>query len=668
MIFLRRPLSVRAKLLTLVLSPILVALPILIGLVLYWGNTYYDRLLVYKISSDLVIANQYLDRVLNTLGKDVGTLANSNRLAAAMSKQNGVHELLDQARTQMRFDFVFLLDRQGGILAASSASRLKENHTFWPVVKSALSGTAYTAIDIYSAEQLADIDAELKKRAHIPVISTPNAAPDSKTEETRGMVIHSSAPVYNLEGELIGAIEAGVLLNGNLDFVDTINNIVYKEGSLPLGSKGTATLFLEDVRIATNVRMFEGQRALGTRVSLAVRDKVMGEGKTWQDTAFVVTEWYVSGYEPLLDSFGRRVGMLYVGYLETPFRQAKQAALGIIIALFAAMSVLASVFSLRWARSIFSPLEKMRATMTEVESGNPAARVGTLASRDEIGQLAGHFDELLDNLQQKSAELRRFADELDRKVVERTAQLEAANRSLKDAQRQLVMSEKLAAIGQLTAGVAHEINNPIAVMQGNLDLIRAELGTALAPMAGEMRLLDEQVNRVRLIVTKLLQFARPDEYAGYVEDVDVNATLADCLLLVRHHLNRGNVEVQQRHGATRRVRISRTELQQVLINLMVNAIHAMPSGGVLALSTRDWEDRGVAISVRDTGEGIAPEYLSRIFDPFFTTKKSQGTGLGLSISYALVERYGGNITVESKPGQGAEFTVWLLGEPEFATA
>uniref|UniRef100_UPI00257A6B70 sensor histidine kinase n=1 Tax=Thauera sp. TaxID=1905334 RepID=UPI00257A6B70 len=212
-------------------------------------------------------------------------------------------------------------------------------------------------------------------------------------------------------------------------------------------------------------------------------------------------------------------------------------------------------------------------------------------------------------------------------------------------------------------------SNPTAVIQGNLDLMREELGAAAQPVANEMRLIHEQVNRIRVIVTKLLQFARPGEFAGYVEAVDVNAAVADCLVLTRQHLARADVKVVQQLQARERVQINLQELQQVLINLIVNAVQAMPGGGTLTLETVDRDPatdaRGVRVTVRDTGSGIRGEDLARIFDPFFTTKKRQGTGLGLSISHTLVERYGGRIEVDSTPGLGATFTVSLLAEPVY---
>ena len=285
----------------------------------------------------------------------------------------------------------------------------------WPVIAGALEGKAAAGLDILQPELLEEMSPELAARARLRVIQTPSAAFDDKRLEARGMIVHAAAPVIDGGGKIVGALEAGVLLNRNLDFVDNINSIVYTEAALPLGSRGTVTLFLDDVRIATNVRMFgageydanqlsgptiareasseqivlrertdrstHGDRALGTRVSLAVRDKVLGEGKVWLDRAFVVNDWYVSGYEPLRDSFGKRIGMLYVGYLEAPFSQVKRNILASIIALFAVIAVIVSVFSLRRARAVFRPLERMDATMGAVVAGDASARVGERRQR-----------------------------------------------------------------------------------------------------------------------------------------------------------------------------------------------------------------------------------------------------------------------------------------------
>ncbi|WP_290965231.1 ATP-binding protein, partial [Hydrogenophaga sp.] len=369
----------------------------------------------------------------------------------------------------------------------------------------------------------------------------------------------------------------------------------------------------------------------------------------------------------------QRIGMLYVGYLEAPFRLVRLAMIGVMGLIFLAVMAVSAWFSVRWARSIFKPVQQMNLTMQRVEDGENRARVGALPARDELGALAGHLDQLLDVIDDKTHALQRWGEELDGKVAERTRELEASNASLQQAQQQLVKSEKLAAIGQLTASIAHEINNPIAVMQGNLDLMRDTLGDHAQPVKAELKLLDEQVERMRLIVTQLLQYARPTEYAGYVETLDLNRTVDDSLVLVAHLLAQTRITVQRSLQATQRVGFNRQELQQVIINLLINAIQAMPEGGTLSLSTQDWADphgaRGALLQVQDSGPGLAPGVAERLFRPFFTTK-NDGNGLGLWISLGLVERYGGGISAGSRAdGQsGAVFSVRLLTEPQAPAA
>jgi C4-dicarboxylate-specific signal transduction histidine kinase len=332
--------------------------------------------------------------------------------------------------------------------------------------------------------------------------------------------------------------------------------------------------------------------------------------------------------------------------------------------------LLAAWFSIRRARSIFQPVERMNDTMVRVEEGEAYARVGAVVAHDELGALAGHLDQLLDVIAEKTASLQRWGDELDAKVAERTQELSHSNQSLQAAQAQLVKSEKLAAIGQLTASVAHEINNPIAVMQGNLDLVREILGEYAEPVHTELKLMDQQVDRMRLIVTQLLQYARPNDYAGYVEAVDLNAALSSSLVLVEHLLARTKIRVERQLNATLQAPINRQELQQVLINLMINAIQAMPEGGTLTLRTTDQTDAhgrpGVLTEVCDTGAGLNDTIRERLFSPFFTTK-NDGNGLGLWISVGLVERYGGTIQALNRSdtcegAKGAVFGVWLPGD------
>jgi signal transduction histidine kinase len=669
--------SLRFKLLALALGPLLVAVPILIGILVGWGAVYYDRLLITKVQSDLAVAHGYFDQVKEGVGRRVESLAGSERLARALRERPGaaaLSELLREMQQQLRIDFLILLDGNGRVRAATGGPVPGSSYAEWEIVRRALAGHAETEVDILDAVQLAVIDPTLTEKARTPLIATRNAQATQRNEETRGMVMHAAAPIASVSREGgAGVLVGGLLLNKNLEFVDRINDIVYPEGSLPLGSVGTATLFLDDVRIATNVRLFENVRAIGTRVSAAVRHTVLDEGRTWLDRAFVVNDWYVSAYEPIKDSFGRRVGMLYVGYLEEPFQHARQLTLAAVALLFVLTVVAAAFVSLRLARHVSQPVARMHGTMSAIESGETEARVGKhppdLAGEDELAELAAHFDRLLDRLAAQTEALQRWGSELDGKVAERTQELAAANQTLRSAQQRLVMSEKLAAIGQLAAGVAHEINNPVAVIQGNLDVLRETLGDAAEPAMAEIRLIQDQVFRIRLIVTKLLQFARPAEYAGYLEPVVLDQVVQDSLVLVAHQMKKTSVAVMQELHATRPVTVNRNELQQVLINLMVNALQAMPEGGTLLLASGDREEGGVRggfVAVGDSGPGIAAEIRERLFDPFFTTKTSDGTGLGLWVSLGLVQRYGGRIDVECPSSGGSVFTVWLPNEAQAA--
>lgn len=657
--------SVRHRLLAIALLPMLVILPLLLGISIYRWDAKFDAALISKVNDDLTIAHQYLARIQENTEGQLISVTNSARFQEALRSRDGANDmvvsLLKETAQARKFDFLYIVDADGRIAASGYPLTSGAVRWDWPTISAAFEGQPKTSIDVFDHDALAAISPELADRARTEIVPTVGSVADMRTEETRGLVLQSASPV-TLSDERRAALVGGLLLNHNLAFVDTINDLIYHGRGLPEGSRGTVTLFLDDIRISTNVRLFEDRRAIGTRVSQEVRDAVLNKGQTWLDTAFVVNDWYVSGYEPILDSYNRRAGMLYAGFLQKPFTEAKQQTL-LEIALAFLIAVAATVpLFLRWAAEIFRPLERMTGTIAQVERGNLEARTGHTDDRDEIGRVALHLDHLLDQLRASDKELRRWNEELNQRVDERTGKLQLANEQLEATTRQLIMSEKLAAIGEITAGIAHEINNPVAVMQGNLEVIRDLMGRRADAAKTEFQLIDEQLHRVGEIVTRLLQFAKPQEYALYGEQYDVADVVTDTLPLVQHLLNKTTISVERYDQAARLVTMNRTELQQVLVNLLVNAIHAMPDGGRLTLRTFDCDSGhrpGVAIAVADTGTGIAPDVMQRVFDPFFTTKRREGTGLGLSISQMLMTRQGGSISVDSEHGKGTAFTVWL---------
>jgi two-component system, NtrC family, sensor kinase len=300
---------------------------------------------------------------------------------------------------------------------------------------------------------------------------------------------------------------------------------------------------------------------------------------------------------------------------------------------------------------------------------------------------------------------------LENQVRRRTAELQAAlreneriNRDLKrereeqrvlikqleEAHNQLLQAEKLASIGQLAAGVAHEVNNPIGFVNSNLGTLKQYVGdlfklidayesqeSGLSAAAGEQikalktridlpflredmpLLIAESIDgtaRVRRIVQDLRDFSREGDSEWHT--VDVHAGLESTLNVVWSEI-KYKAEVERDYAELPEIYCLPSQLNQVFLNLLVNAAQAIAEHGVITLRTRCQGDQ-VSISVSDTGTGIAPEHLDRIFDPFFTTKPvGKGVGLGLSVTYGIVEKHGGRIEVESVPGQGSTFTIRL---------
>jgi two-component system, NtrC family, sensor kinase len=255
------------------------------------------------------------------------------------------------------------------------------------------------------------------------------------------------------------------------------------------------------------------------------------------------------------------------------------------------------------------------------------------------------------------------------KLVQANQDLEESNRKLKETQAQLIQNEKMASLGQLVAGIAHEINNPLAFVVNNLFVAESGLDS-LAPeiephlsepllrklrkardRLGEMR---EGLTRVKELVLDLRTFSRLDE--GEFKTVDIVEAMDTVLLLLKHKMN-SRIQVEKRYGPSRLLHCSAGRINQVLMNLTANAVDAIAGNGRIVITTGQTTEV-FTISIRDTGAGIPESIRGRIFDPFFTTKPvGQGTGLGLAISYGIVQDHGGSIEVQSEEGLGTEFIV-----------
>jgi PAS domain S-box-containing protein len=225
-------------------------------------------------------------------------------------------------------------------------------------------------------------------------------------------------------------------------------------------------------------------------------------------------------------------------------------------------------------------------------------------------------------------------------------------------ENQLVQSEKMAAIGQLAAGIAHELRNPLAIVMNALFDLRQQLGRPAPGIAEDLHIAEEEIERAQAIIRNLLEFSRTS--GAEIERIDMNDLVQRTVQLLQKYLQNNGVHIVARLGDIPTCAANANAMRQLLLNLLTNAVQAMPRGGELRLRTaRTGTDR-ICLEVQDTGVGIAPENLHRIFDPFYTTKApGQGTGLGLSVVHSVVLRHGGDISVESTPGAGTTFRIEL---------
>uniref|UniRef100_UPI004048A8F7 sensor histidine kinase n=1 Tax=Shewanella baltica TaxID=62322 RepID=UPI004048A8F7 len=675
--------KVRYRILILTLLPILLTLVSLVFITIYWNISYTGKQLFMKVKADLSVAEntlqqvqvrqeKQLERVVTswTFQNDFRPLFSGKELTGEVIHRASLDAFLLEQKKQLNLDYLRLVT----VAEAAADPDLRQ---ILPKINGLL---PYSGLMVLPPERLSRIDPELAVTASIPIVATLRAQSPTKTVEERGLLSRSLLPVPDMQGKVAWYLDGGILFNRDIRIVDHIRDLVYDKGTLPERSIGTVTIFLDNIRISTNVPLHfyptgnETQgRALGSLVSEEVKEKVLTQGEQWVDRAFVFNDWFISAYAPLEDIRGQRVGMIYTGFSESPFIHnylLNIIELGTILMLVLLVS---GLLVYRGAYSLLQPIERIHHVVQAVQSGRNI-RIGALGlDRDnELSTLAEQFDSMLDLLQRRNAQIQAAAEQLEMKVEERTRSLQDKTLELQrnvallnETRQQLVTNEKLTALGELTAGIAHEINNPTAVILGNMELLRYELGDNAEVVKEEIDLVIQQVGRISTIIRSLLQYSRPGEFNAPLEMHPITPIIEEMLVLVRHSIQKQEVVLITELNASCPVQVNRPQLLQVLINLVVNAAHAMDGKGRIWVRTYDWVQQdmpiGVKIEVEDEGSGIAPEQLGRIFDPFYTTRKD-GTGLGLSLSYGIIKRIGGTIEVSSTLGKGTLFTIGLYHE------
>jgi two-component system NtrC family sensor kinase len=457
----------------------------------------------------------------------------------------------------------------------------------------------------------------LAGQAKITLIDTPQANPNpfDIREGSAGLALVGISPIHDPAGQRIGSVLSAYLFNNDFTLVDRIRTIAGID---------TVTIFFGDLRVSTNVPNEQGERAVGTRVSQAVRERVLELGEDYVGRAFVVNEWYITRYVPLTDHLDQVVGSLYVGARVSVFENLVRTFNSRVTLTATICIILAGLVAIPTARFITRPITELVQANQRLAQGEMSVRVAPKGS-GELALLGRSFNRMASNLQ--------------------------------ETQDQLLHKERLASMGQLAAGVAHEINNPLGTILLFSTALKRELSSE--SQLQDLKTIIQEATRCKNIVSDLLNFARQQEILA--QPTDVHALLDEVLSNVEAQPAFEHIEIQRRYDSDLPViEADPNQLQQVFANLLNNAAEAIEAPGTITLQTARVVAGGIEIQIQDTGCGISEEHLKHIFTPFFTTKPfGKGTGLGLSIVYGIIKMHRGQIWVKSEAGKGTTFFITL---------
>ena len=571
---------------------------------------------------------------------DAGRLMAQRRIVRENLERGNVDNLvgpMQAFRQSQDLDILWLANRRGEVVfpTTNRGKKIPAAGLAMIAQQSLLGRKEVSASVVFSQADLAAENSDLVERARIDRAPTPHAAARGDNDASEGLVAAVAIPVVSDDGVLLGVLCAGQLLNRRNAVVDRIRNNLYRQEKYEERDVAIVSIFLDDKRIATTTTTQSGERAVGTLISEEVYNRVIRGGERWIRAGYIVDDWYLTAYEPIRDPRGQVIGAVGFGLLERKFQETERRAIEIPFALTGVAVVLAIIISYLLSKSVMRPVNKLIRATEKIAAGTSPKPIKLDYAPPEIEALGKAFNSMIAAIQARDQQLHRQTHE------------------------KLMRSDRLAMIGQLAAGVAHEINNPLGSI-----LLFSRLVMQQTPPQGKIRenldRIEKETKRCHTIVRGLLDFAR--ERKPLVESLDINQVLDATLKLFEGQFLFQNIQVVREYNTQLpAVEADQSQLQQVLMNIILNAVDAMNGIGRLVLATRESESAGfIDIGISDSGSGIPPENLDRVFDPFFTTKGvGHGTGLGLSVSYGIVQNHGGDIAVSSTPGSGATFTISL---------
>lgn len=454
-------------------------------------------------------------------------------------------------------------------------------------------------------------------------------------------------PLFDGQGRVQALMYGGIALNHNSGLVDELRSRLFVEDLYAGRPLGTVTLFLDGVRVATNVRQEDGSRAIGTRVSPQVRERVLEQGQTWQDRAWVVNAWYLAAYAPLRSPDERIIGMLYLGLLEQPYADLTRRLVLSYLGTIALVGIVAILLGLLLLNYLVRPLTALDQAAVKIAEGDWEHRLEAGSRFHEVDSLVKAFKRMQAAIVQRDQALQ----ERNQSLAETNTQLHRANQNY---------------MGML-GFVTHELKSPLAAIQTMIDAMISVYQQQLPPKAQDfMRRIRRACEDLQDMVKNYLDLSRVEsgDLVAHIRPIDLH----DDVISPAIELNRpllSSREIQLEYAGPTRLAVEGDAelLRIVLSNLLSNVAKYGRQGGAARLSVQIEADR-LQVHLWNQGQGFTKEEGERLFGKFSrlantATRGTRGSGVGLYLCKQILERHGGRVWATAEPGQWAQFSLEL---------
>lgn len=564
-------------------------------------------------------------------------------------KNSYICHRLDVIRRTLKLDFLGIVQPEGQIVLRSTSPYKPEDTiaTTNPLIQMALQGKSVCGNFVLNKMELERESEDLAERAFLNLEDTPKARPRTKSTESRGLVMMGAIPIMR-NTQILGVVYGGMLLNRNYDLIDRIQHTLYKKEMYENSPIGTATIFLYDARVTTTVKLPNGNRALGTRVSKEVADRVLDGNGSWMDKAFVVNDWYLTAYDPIYDLEGKIIGMFYVGLLEKPFRDLGNSIIKRYIWVLGVSFLFSLVLAYIFAERLVMPIKRLDEAIHKMRVGEKPAPLPLDGVSQEIGSLTDAFNQMANTLYEREANLK-----------EANEKMEAANASLKATNRSYM---------ETLGFVSHELKSPVSTIMNYVYLIKEQkVGPLTEKQDKAVKNIHSNLTRVVEMIRHYLNLSRIEN--GVLEPVKTKVAVLEDVIKpiienVEPDLQNRKMILTNRISEEIPLYSDLNMSREVFENLISNAVKYGRDGGKIAISC-ERKNGFVEFSVGNEGEGIPSDKLESVFQKFSrleeqqSTRRQKGTGLGLFITKHIVEAHGGKIEVVSKPNEWTEFRFTL---------